>query len=201
MIDIGDLKWIAGFLEGEGSFSYSKNIRVQASQMRRWPLEKLNSLISGKIHPVYSKNKPWGEKNYWLWDLSVLNSAALMMTLYPLMSPYRQGQIKKSLIEWKKHYGRSSPFCRRGHEKDGNTVTLPNGDTYCKICRIEGMKKCYLRQKDDPIYKKKRAEASIKWRRKYPEKAVERSRISNQKAKEKRKHLREEKKYENFEVN
>jgi hypothetical protein len=187
MINIGDLKWIAGFLEGEGSFSISKgSIRVQASQMKKWPLDKLNLFLPGKIHPVHSKNKQWGSKEYWLWDLNVMNSAALMMTIYPLMSPHRQNQIKQYLILWKKQKRRNpgSPFCQRGHRKDENTYIYPNGNKCCSACRKKRMHEYYQRNKNNPIYKKRWAEASLKWRKNHPEKAIELSKRSNQKRKE-----------------
>ncbi len=137
MIDIGDLKWAAGFLEGEGSFCFvGSSPCVQAGQVQKWPLEKLNLLFPrGKISFIKKKRK--GCQDSWIWNLKVLDSVGLMMTLYTFMSPKRKEEIKKSLGRWKKG-GRSrySPICKRGHRlTPENTYTYFRGRRICKICK------------------------------------------------------------------
>ena len=102
MIDIGDLKWAAGFLEGEGSFYLATNSPlIEASQNQKWPLEKLNSIFGGRLHFQLRKGNRNGT---WVWVLGMKrkDAVALMMTLYILMSPRRQEQIKRCLNVWKK---------------------------------------------------------------------------------------------------
>jgi hypothetical protein len=200
MIEIGDLKWIAGFLEGEGSFSgkvKNRNFpqpRVQVSQMQKWTLEKLNSFIPGTIYPVYAKNKKWGSKHYWSWSLNFLNSVCLMMTIYPLMSPKRQEQIRESLTYWKntkQRRNKFSPVCQNGHSKAENTYNNPSGGKCCRACHKEREKERLIKYKNDPNYKTRCAEASKKWRKNHPEKAKEISIASNRKAREGRRLERE----------
>ena len=60
MIQIKDLYWAAGFLEGEGGFGMygPKNAwSVQAAQVQKEPLERLKSLFGGSI-TYESKRKP-----------------------------------------------------------------------------------------------------------------------------------------------
>src|SRR5262249_16159364 len=45
----GDLRWAAGFLEGEGSFSCRSSLQVCATQVQTWPLERLRDLFGGAI--------------------------------------------------------------------------------------------------------------------------------------------------------
>ena len=119
MISSGDLKWIAGFLEGEGSFSHGRrrtdNAEVVGSQVQLWPLEQLQQLLGGRIKPVKMHSKQWQQSYHW----RVRNSAAIgvMMTLFPLLSPRRKDQIRIALARWKAK-GVASKFrthCKRGH--------------------------------------------------------------------------------------
>lgn len=95
MITLRGIEWIAGFLEGEGSFSSKssgsrkrpyRNSEIQATQLQRWPLDKLVSLIGGTI--CLSKGK------YWRWSGSGGLARGLAMTIYSLMSLRRQEQIR-----------------------------------------------------------------------------------------------------------
>ena len=140
MISINDIHWIAGFLEGEGSFAgyeYPKhcNFRVTAAQKQKWPLEKLNSIISGKIYPMKDHNKKDG---IFVWYTDMNTSAGLMMTIYPLMSPKRKEQIEKALFFWKIRTGTSWKYkthCNRGHELNPSNVTInQRGTRYCRLC-------------------------------------------------------------------
>lgn len=99
-----DLQWVAGFLEGEGSFytnPKSATFIVSAGQTQEWPLERLVSLVGGRIYrqTVQGPNR----KPCWQWQLSGVSGAGLAMTLYALMSPRRKEQIHARLALWKSH--------------------------------------------------------------------------------------------------
>jgi transposase-like protein len=100
MIDLG---WAAGFLEGEGSmcFPAHKDIRVMAWQVQRAPLDKLHDLFGGNVLAKKTLETSWNRQPLHYWSLGGSRAAALMMTLYPLMSPKRQGEMRKTLQGWR----------------------------------------------------------------------------------------------------
>lgn len=103
MVSMTDLHWAAGFLDGEGSFCVSSRkkshqVSVQATQRTRPSLEKLQRLFGGNIYTVPHKGFTGG--TMYLWMLYG-GAAGVMMTLYSIMSPFRQGQIMKALTLWK----------------------------------------------------------------------------------------------------
>ena len=104
-IEIKDIHWIAGFLEGEGTFGYydcNNSLTVQAPQVQKEPLERLQKLLGGRIQyrDRREKNPKWSP--CYIWDARPnARSAGIMMTLYPLMSPKRKDQIKKALFKWR----------------------------------------------------------------------------------------------------
>lgn len=130
MIASVDIGWAAGFLEGEGSFITSVG-RVQAVQVQRDPLERLVRLFGGRI----IVEAPWRshEQAVNRWYLGSHDAAALMMTIYCLMSPRRRGQINAVLSRWKtlKIAERYKIRCPQGHPYDRRTKA---GRRYCGAC-------------------------------------------------------------------
>jgi hypothetical protein len=93
MIDIKDIYWAAGFVEGEGCF-LRKHWTTSAGQKQREPLERLQCLFGGAL----VSTKYW---NGYLWAVYGKRSIGVMMTLYPLMSPWRKEKIRAAIQEWK----------------------------------------------------------------------------------------------------
>lgn len=133
-----DLQWAAGFLDGEGTFRGNKvsgTAIVRAGQKDAELLLRLQSLFGGGICECRS-----GYKNYRirLWQVAGSVAAGLMMTLYPLLSCRRQGQIRLALGLWRAHmpgpgYRKGCPL---GHSYDStNTYINPRGSRECRICR------------------------------------------------------------------
>ena len=100
-ISINELYWAAGFLEGEGCFTLQrKQPTVCAAQVDRQPLERLQRVFGyGNIRflPRYQPN----HRHAWQWTILSRRATAVMMTLYPLLSPRRQERIKDVLAVWK----------------------------------------------------------------------------------------------------
>ena len=90
MINIGDIKWATGFLEGEGSFRLTQcnSPVVSVNQVQKWPLKKINSIFPGRIIPVKGDGK--NKQNSWMWYLKAKDSIQLMMTIFILISPKRK---------------------------------------------------------------------------------------------------------------
>lgn len=120
MISINDLYWVAGFLEGEGSFCFAPSKGrplLSAKQVQKQPLERLRLIIGGNLNLVNPTvgSRP-NTQPIWYWQLP---SPGIMMTLWPLMSSKRRGQIERALDGWKakplKRRPNGSRLCRKGH--------------------------------------------------------------------------------------
>jgi hypothetical protein len=106
VIEIKDIYWTAGFLEGEGTFIYNRrkagggSQMIIAAQKVIEPLERLQKLFGGTIHKskvskLRQLRKP--DDFIYRWYTKAATSRGLMMTLYSLMSPKRQEQIRRAL--------------------------------------------------------------------------------------------------------
>lgn len=100
MLSPRDLGWVAGFLEGEGSFldGGRARLRVQATQVEEAPIQRLIALLGGKAWLCRTRH---GAQPIWAWTLRGAAAAGLMMTLWVLMSPRRRDQIETALASWK----------------------------------------------------------------------------------------------------
>ena len=93
-----DLYWAAGFLEGEGCFgAYPIQPLVTACQVAREPIDQLQRIFGGTI----SCARRATQKDQWVWKVYSRRAAAVMMTLYVLLSPRRQTKIEQILTDWK----------------------------------------------------------------------------------------------------
>lgn len=134
---IRDLEWAAGFLEGEGSFAFSKhkNISVVAAQVQKEPLERLQAMFGGGIYG----NRPKNPNSHYCWRWQTVGSRAvgICMTLYSLMSTRRKDQIRVALDGWKKKRPKNGleARCMRGHLFEGDNLYVYDGKRYCKTCR------------------------------------------------------------------
>src|SRR3972149_72726 len=157
MIDIKQIFWIAGFLEGEGSFTgrtpKNRCAIVSATQVQLEPISRLQSLLGGKIRS-FSRKEVTGNI-YHRWELFASRAIGLMFTIYQLMSPKRQSQILKVINGWKAGlgqggYNRIKTHCPKGHPySPENTYINQNGkykSRNCLICQREKGKN-YMRRK------------------------------------------------------
>jgi len=139
VIAVRDLAWAAGFIEGEGCFSsINRNPCVSVVQVQREPLERLVAMFGGNLG-VYRRNTgKHAGKEYNRWQVSGKKAAGIQMTLFCMMSPRRQEQIRSALDKWKspvENFNRSKNRCQRGHEfTEGNTYIYPDGRRECKTC-------------------------------------------------------------------
>jgi len=98
MISTADLHWTAGFLDGEGCFQISRGTAIVSANQKYSPsLEKLLRLYGGGRVKFYQ----YGKRSFYVWSISGPQAAGLMMTLYPLLSPYRQNKIEQVLKIWR----------------------------------------------------------------------------------------------------
>lgn len=150
MLTQRDLGWIAGFLEGEGSFVLRHNrhryrssgsVVVSAGQIQRQPLHRLVALLGGKIYVRAARAR--NPHIIYHWQLHGAQARGLMMTLYALMSVKRQLQIRTALDGWRAGISTGQPnhlktHCPRGHPYDAaNTILspLPSQSKVRRVCR------------------------------------------------------------------
>jgi len=152
MLDMHELYWAAGFLEGEGSFTPNakrNSCQISAPQVEREPLLRLQALMGGNLTLRFEHEKRKGRRScrwIWRWEMSGKDAAAWMMTLWSLMSAKRRAQIEKAISAWK-----SVPLhatvkvmkrCRKGHDLSGSDGFMarakdgPDGFRLrCKVCQ------------------------------------------------------------------
>lgn len=160
MVNINDIYWAAGFMEGEGCFSKSisqssLSLNVSAGQLTLEPLKRLASLFGGCIYTRYGKVYTGGK--YYVWYCGSARAAGVAMTLYGLMTKRRKVQIDNSLGAWLKIpiANKRKTHCKHGHEfntKNTYIAFYPETGKYrgrsCRVCdRIRRKRK----------YKKKEA--------------------------------------------
>ena len=160
-IDMRELYWAAGFLEGEGSFHADSRLRaivITCGQVNREPLERLQKLIGGSIHVRKPVRKLFANAQ----PLSALvvsgtMAAAWAMTLYSLMSEKRKEQIRKALELWRDRPAdpgtviRYTGRCQNGHRFEGaNIYTGPTGKRRCRECSLTHSRHRRARSKMQP---------------------------------------------------
>ena len=92
-----DVAWAAGFYEGEGTCFYqpkTRSIRAVVNQVEREPLEKMLRWFGGHIYaiPAHHSSKP-----SWRWVAYGARARGVLLTIYGMLSPKRQGQIRAAL--------------------------------------------------------------------------------------------------------
>lgn len=115
MIAIAQIHWIAGLLEGEGSFCFttpatkrsSPSIRIALAMLDKDIVYRLANVLGfGSIclvTPMPSAKWPRNSAptTQHRWECAGVNAAGLMMTIYPLMSERRQAKIRELLAHYK----------------------------------------------------------------------------------------------------
>jgi hypothetical protein len=150
---IQDIAWAAGFLEGEGYFYSRARVSIRAAQVQLEPLEKMRSILGGKVNGPYQPKQP-NHRPFYDWQLNGHHAIAAMMTLYTLMSPKRKEAIRVAISKWKVSPGNSRlwiarGFCKNGHDLTGANYKLyPSGHGQCMQCAREGRKRYYDKNKD-----------------------------------------------------
>ena len=135
MITTIDIAWIAGFLEGEGSFGHHGITPcIQVSNADKDVMMRVASILDTKIE---KPRKPKGKPHYKLIYKCVLcGSRAIMwmMTLYLLHGNRRKEAIKKAITTWKNAPG--FPRAPKGSRWPAicHPDRLRTGHGLCKSC-------------------------------------------------------------------
>jgi len=84
-----DIAWAAGIYEGEGCCN--KDGALHVAQKDPWLLLRLQAFFGGSV--TETKGKRCG-----VWLVSGARARGFAMTIYSLLSPRRQAQIRRSTI-------------------------------------------------------------------------------------------------------
>ena len=115
MISSQDIAWLAGFLEGEGTFDmhvwakkpHQRYPKIRAASTDKDVLVRMCQLTGRSIWGPYMQKL--SQKPYWATAVTGKDVVGWMMTLYPFMGERRRGKIHEILTEWK-----STPWRPRG---------------------------------------------------------------------------------------
>lgn len=117
MINIKDIYWLAGLLEGEGHFAFYDSPRIQLTMTDEDVVAKARIIIKtdNKIS-IYKPRQGQNKPSYKI-TISGITAISWMMTLYPLMGRRRKETIRNVIKEWKLTSNRSSDsdYCKNGH--------------------------------------------------------------------------------------
>lgn len=140
-VDVRDLHWAAGFLEGEGCFHFSKakHLQVSVAQVNKEPLDRLRRVFGGGSIYLHRHDKEDHPNWNAIYRLSFVGNraAGICMTLFPMMTIKRQGQIRVALNGWKakRVKGIYAHKCTNGHPYTEDNVYLWKGKRLCRTCR------------------------------------------------------------------
>ena len=136
-MELKDIYWVAGILEGEGSFGFYRGSPcIQVQMTDKDVIERVASILG------LNMRSPWvrkdGHKPVWSCVASGKKAAQWMMTLLPILGERRREKVEDSIRKW-----RASP----------NIPRASRGSRLPAICHPEKprmgwmlCKACYMRQ-------------------------------------------------------
>lgn len=101
-----DIAWLAGLLEGEGSFHIStkrgkpSSLLVVVQMTDGDIIERVAQLFNRPMHGPYKRRNP-SYKPFYSTSISASSAASWMMTLYPFLGQRRREKIKELLHFWR----------------------------------------------------------------------------------------------------
>ena len=147
MITANEIHWLAGLLEGEGSFyigggsrlrkSGHGTIRVFLGMTDRDVVTKAAALLGSRVIEKIRKAGPGHYKTPWITQVSGQSAAGWMMILWLLLGERRRQQIQKAIAWWRTRplASRDRRNCSRGHPF--GQISIPGRKRRCQICNKE----------------------------------------------------------------
>jgi hypothetical protein len=149
-MNIADLHWIAGLLEGEGSFQSNRTTPVIRVAMTDEDVVRRAAVIWRKEARCASSRTVTG-KCVWYATVNGPTAASWMMTLWPLLGARRRAKIIEVLARWRTApaasrdplYRTKVTTCHRGHPyTEANTAWHWHNDRCrkyraCRQCRAD----------------------------------------------------------------
>lgn len=124
MINMKDVFWLAGLLEGEGCFKSSGNgVSIILGMTCRDVVERAARLLGANIQRPRQSTPP-GHKDMVYCQVNANAAAGWMMTLYPLMGRRRKEAIEKALTKWKTLPGKGHHIIELSGRRFGRWTVL-----------------------------------------------------------------------------
>jgi hypothetical protein len=105
---IKDIYWLAGMLEGKGSFyTYTKKNLKQSLTYPEFTFQSVDRDITRRVARITKSNisavKPYGSSKQLSYKIRLCSTRAIqwMMTIYPIMGIRRKARIKNIISVWK----------------------------------------------------------------------------------------------------
>ena len=84
-----DFQWAAGFYEGDGSCgSTAGGCLATIGQKQRWSVDRMAAFFGGNTKPIGA---------YFRWSATGARARGFLMSIYGLLSPRRQEQIRRAM--------------------------------------------------------------------------------------------------------
>lgn len=153
-VDSRSIAWLAGILEGEGSFARGSYARIDLAMTDLDVVRRAADIMG--VDRVYEEPIP-GQKTRYRFGVYGRPAAAWMMTLWPLMGGRRRERIAEQLLKWRATppLPRDRTHCPQGHpySPENTYVGTQAGGTQrrrrCRICKSEQNRKQRLKSKAD----------------------------------------------------
>lgn len=136
MIDPIDAAWLAGIIEGEGTFTLNSGKYVQVSVMMadRDIVERCRQ-VSGLGTVNGPIDHPRSRKPLFTWDVSNKRDIArLLLLIYPLLGERRRARVAEIVGPLSALRGRDEARCRSCGEMDW--YRYPSGVRSCRPCQL-----------------------------------------------------------------
>lgn len=140
-MDIKQLYWLAGLLEGEGCFSLNKGMPSISLNMTDEDVVVQARNIMCPTYSINIYNPPKGKPAY-SFHFGGNLAISWMMTLYSLMKRRRKEKIRELIFIWLGKRDRKiqgANVCKNGHLIEGDNLYIENGHSRCLICRKENV--------------------------------------------------------------
>lgn len=139
-----DIYWLAGLLEGEGSFTLAKfSPAVRLRMTDKDVVTRVARLFNRSVSEY--EGRP-GDKQVYVTTIGGSDAIEWMFTLYSELGVRRREQIRQVVEVWRtRHVGRSPlrSHCKKGHP----LITRENGKRNCLVCKKEWDRRDLLRRR------------------------------------------------------
>jgi hypothetical protein len=123
-MQLSDICWLAGLLEGEGCFlsTANKTPGIQLLMTDRDVVERAAALLGGRVGPPEIRGG--NRKPRYSTRIYGNLAASWMMTLYAQLGTRRRAAVRKALTKWRSYiaHERDREFCKNGHPLVGDNV-------------------------------------------------------------------------------
>jgi hypothetical protein len=156
MISLVNIAWSAGFIEGEGTFTFYEKGNfpyITVGQKDIDLLQKLKNTYKGNIY--HRERSGINQTPIEIWQIGTNNAIAIMMTIFPFMSKKRKNEIIQVINKWKgtRIVAQNSKFrthCKNGHPWVPENIRVSKYQNYCLPCNKEWWKLYLERRKQKP---------------------------------------------------